>query len=48
MMIGLRPILSDSQPNTTKKPVPRRSDAATIMLADCASTFRTFCRKNSA
>src|SRR6185436_2028182 len=27
-MIGLRPILSDSAPNTTKKPVPNNSDQA--------------------
>ncbi|MNY15057.1 hypothetical protein D3C86_1482540 [compost metagenome] len=48
MMIGLRPILSESQPKITKKLVPRMSAAATMMLADCPSTFRMLCRKNSA
>ena len=48
MMIGLRPILSDSQPNRTKKPVPSASEMAIMMLTDTASTFSTFCRKNSA
>ncbi len=48
MMIGLRPILSESPPKTTKKGVPRMSAMATMMLADCRSTFSTFCRKNSA
>ena len=32
-MITLRPILSDSQPKTTKKPVPRSSDHAIRRLA---------------
>src|SRR5712672_4568350 len=32
-MIGLRPILSDSQPNTMKKPVPSNSDHAISRLA---------------
>src|SRR5450756_1191565 len=32
-MIGLRPILSDSAPNTTKKPVPSNSDQAIRRLA---------------
>src|ERR1700692_3582488 len=32
-MIGLRPILSDSAPNTTKKPVPNNSDQAIRRLA---------------
>ena len=48
MMIGLRPMRSDSEPKTTKKPVPINSEMATMMLADCASTLRMFCRKNSA
>src|SRR6266852_3929290 len=32
-MIGLRPILSESAPNTMKKPVPSRSDQAISRLA---------------
>ena len=32
-MIGLRPILSDSAPNTMKKPVPSSSDHAISRLA---------------
>ena len=32
-MIGLRPILSDSAPNTMKKPVPSNSDQAIRRLA---------------
>src|SRR5512142_942650 len=32
-MIGLRPILSDSMPNTMKKPVPSSSDQAIRRLA---------------
>ena len=32
-MIGLRPILSDSAPNTMKKPVPSSSDQAISRLA---------------
>src|SRR6478752_8466318 len=32
-MIGLRPILSDSAPNTMKKPVPNNSDHAIRRLA---------------
>ena len=48
MMMGLRPILSDSVPNTTKNGVPMISDTATRMLAVEPSTFSTFCRKNSA
>src|SRR5258705_3051304 len=32
-MIGLRPILSDSAPNTMKKPVPNSSDQAIRKLA---------------
>ena len=34
MMIGLRPMLSDSQPKKTKKPVPRSSAIAIMMLTD--------------
>ena len=33
MMMGLRPILSDSQPNTTKKGVPITSDSAIMICA---------------
>src|ERR1700687_3569140 len=32
-MMGLRPILSDNAPNTTKKPVPNNSDHAIRRLA---------------
>jgi hypothetical protein len=48
MMIGLRPILSDSVPKTTKNGVPISSDAAIRMLAVALSTFSTLVRKNSA
>ena len=48
MMIGLRPILSDSEPNTTKNGVPINSAMAIRMLAVDASTLSTLCRKNSA
>ena len=48
MMIGLRPILSDSQPKTTKKIVPSASAMAIMMLTETPSTLSTFCRKNSA
>src|SRR3954451_12937131 len=37
-MIGLRPILSDSAPNTTKKPVPSNSDHAISKFAVNGST----------
>src|SRR5688572_33459564 len=39
MMIGLRPILSDNVPKTTKKGVPISSAAAIIRLAVVASTL---------
>ena len=48
MMMGLRPILSDSVPNTTKKGVPSISEMAIQMLALEASTLSTEVRKNSA
>ncbi|EKD97206.1 MAG: hypothetical protein ACD_23C01016G0002 [uncultured bacterium] len=48
MMIGLRPILSDRAPNTTKKGVPSKSAAAIIRLAVVLSTFSCCVRKNSA
>jgi hypothetical protein len=48
MMMGLRPILSDSAPNTMKNGVPISSDAATRRLAVAPSTFSACVRKNSA
>ena len=48
MMIGLRPILSDSAPNTMKNGVPMTSDAAIIRFAVAPSTFSALVRKNSA
>jgi hypothetical protein len=48
-MIGLRPILSDSAPKNTKKPVPRISDHGDHDVGRLKlSTLSTFCRKNSA
>ncbi len=47
-MIGLRPILSDSEPKKIKPPVPRISDQATKILAEKLSTLMTFWIKNSA
>jgi hypothetical protein len=40
-MIGFRPILSDSQPNSTKPPVPMASDQATSRLLVNPSTLLT-------
>jgi len=48
MMMGLRPILSDSVPKMTKKGVPRISEMAIQMLALAGSIFSTEVRKNSA
>src|SRR3569623_2298251 len=48
MMIGLRPILSDSAPNTMKNGVPMTSDAAISRLAVVASTLAIAVRKTSA
>ena len=48
MMMGLRPILSDSEPKKMKNGVPRISETAIRMLAVGPSTFRNDCRKNSA
>jgi len=48
MMIGLRPILSDSAPNTMKNGVPISSEIAIMMFAVDASTFSACVRKNSA
>ena len=47
-MIGLRPILSDSVPKTTKNGVPISSEAAIMMFAVAGSTFSELVRKNSA
>ena len=38
-MIGLRPILSDSQPNTMKNGVPSSSEIAIRICAVTAGTF---------
>ena len=48
MMIGLRPILSDSQPNRMKKGVASASAMAIRMLAVAPSTLSVFSRKKSA
>ena len=48
MMIGLRPILSDSEPKTRKNGVPITSAAAIIRLAVVPSTLSDCVRKNSA
>ncbi len=48
MMIGLRPILSDSQPKKMKNGVPITSAPAISRLAVVASTFSVCVRKNSA
>ena len=48
MMMGLRPILSDREPNTMKKGVPISRAAAIIRLAVVASTLSCCVRKNSA
>ena len=48
MMIGLRPILSDSVPKMTKNGVPSSSATAIIRLAVVASTLALVVRKNSA
>ena len=47
-MIGLRPILSDSQPKKMKNGVPMASAAAITMLAVVPSSFSVWVRKNSA
>jgi len=48
MMIHLRPIRSDSTPNTMKKGVARTRAIATMTFAACASTFSVWVRKKSA
>ena len=48
MMIFLRPILSDSEPNTMKNGVPISSEAAIIRLAVAPSTLSDWVRKNNA
>ena len=47
MMIGLRPIRSDSMPKTTKNGVPASSASAIRMLAVALSTLSVCVRKNS-
>ena len=47
-MIGLRPILSDSQPKKMKNGVPSSSAMAIRMLVSAPSTFSIFSRKNRA
>src|SRR5690606_32714298 len=48
MMIGLRPMRSDSEPKTRKNGVPIKSAKAIMMLAVLASTCSVLVRKNSA
>jgi hypothetical protein len=47
MMIGLRPIRSDSEPKNRKNGVPIRSAIAIRMLDVAPSTFSVCVRKNS-
>src|SRR5436309_14284591 len=47
-MIGLRPILSDSQPNRMKNGVPSSSDNAIMICALVPGTLIVWVRKNSA
>ena len=47
-MIGLRPILSDSQPKKMKNGVPMASDTAITMFDVVASSFSVWVRKNRA
>ncbi len=47
MMMGLRPILSDSEPKITKKGVAISRATAIIRLAVTASTLSCWVRKNS-
>ena len=47
MMIGLRPIRSDSEPKKRKNGVPISSATAIMMLALLPSTFSVCVRKNS-
>jgi len=47
-MIGLRPILSDSQPKRTKNGVPIASATAMTMFDVVPSSFRVWVRKNRA
>src|SRR6476620_1955987 len=48
IMIGLRPILSDSQPNRMKHGVPIASEIAIMICASVAGTLMVCVRKNSA
>ena len=47
-MIGLRPILSDSQPKMTKPGVPSASATTIMICAVTPGTLRVWVRKNSA
>ena len=47
-MIGLRPILSDSQPNRMKAGVPSASATTIMICAVMAGTLMVWVRKNSA
>lgn len=47
-MIGLRPILSESQPNRMKQGVPMRRELAIRICAVVAFTLIVWVRKNSA
>ncbi len=47
-MIGLLPILSDSQPNRMKQGVPIASAIAIMICAVTPGTFSVWVRKNSA
>src|SRR3954464_5996406 len=48
IMIGLRPILSDSQPNRMKHGVPIASEIAIMVCSAGAGTLMVWVRKNSA
>ena len=48
MMIGLRPMRSESEPKITKNGVASSSAPAIIRFAAWASTFSVWVRKNSA
>ena len=48
MMIGLRPILSDSVPNTMKNGVPISSESGDQDVGGAAVDLQRLLRKNSA
>ncbi len=48
MMMGFRPILSDSQPNKIKHGVASSSAVATMTFVVAPSTFSVRSRKNNA